>query len=314
MRNKIFASENIRVETQTESYTVYKMRDETGEGTMTCYELFPGIDILFNDFHMQTCFSEFRPNVNMIEIDHCREGRIEWEYQNSCLYLQRGDLQINVKERHTIGLGFPLSHYHGATVAIYAEEAAATLAGIFNGFPIELGTLCEKFCIGREPFILREEEQISHIFTEIYSAPDGIKLDYLRLKVLELLLFLNDMDAHIAMQKPAYFPQKQVGIIKEIMKYITGNMDKRISQEELSQKFEIPLTSMKLCFKGVYGVSIYAFIRNYRMQAAALMLRKSEETIAAIAGRVGYDNASKFAAAFKTEIGCSPNEYRKASV
>ena len=314
LRNKIFVGKNMTIAKQTASYTVYRMQDETGEGSMTCYGLFPGIDIMFNDFHMQTCFSEFKAKVDMIGIDHCREGRIEWEYQSSCLYLQRGDLQINAKEHHTLGFGFPLRHYHGATVAIYVDEAEKTLTGIFDGFPVDLKALREKFCIDRAPFILRDEEHISHIFSGIYYAPDGVRIDYLRLKVLELLLLLKDMDARTAAEKPAYFPIKQVGTIKEIMKYITGNLDRNITQQELSRKFSIPLTSMKLCFKGVYGMSIYDFIRSYRMQAAALMLRESEENIAAIAGRVGYDNASKFASAFKSEIGVSPGGYRKTAV
>ena len=77
--NKAFFGKNITVDMQTEGCVVYKMQDKTGEGTMTCYGLFPGIDIIFNDFHMQTCFSEFQPKVDMIGIDYCREGRIEGE-------------------------------------------------------------------------------------------------------------------------------------------------------------------------------------------------------------------------------------------
>jgi AraC-like DNA-binding protein len=312
--NKAVLGKNITVARQAEGCTIYKVQDETGEGTMTCYGLFPGIDIIFNDFHMQACFSEFRPKVDMIGIDHCREGRIEGKYRNSYLYMQRGDLQINAKEHHICGFELPLSHYHGATVAIYVEEAEAALTWVFDGFPVDLRVLREKFCTGRTPFILRDEEHVAHIFGDIYSAPEGVKTDYLRLKVLELLLFLQNMDARAAAEKPTYFPKKQVGTVKEIMKYITGNIDRRITQQELSRKFSIPLTSMKLCFKGVYGMSIYDFIRSYRMQAAALMLRESEDNIAVIAGRVGYDNASKFASAFKTETGRSPGEYRKTVV
>jgi len=47
------------------------------------------------------------------------------------------------------------------------------------------------------------------------------------------------------------------------------------------------------------------------MHAAALMLRKTKDNITTIAGRVGYNNPSKFAAAFKELIGMSPGKYRK---
>lgn len=71
-----------------EDFTVYRIKDVTGEGIMTCHKVFPGIDLIYNDFHMLNCFSEFIPKVEMIGIDHCREGRIEWEFEdNSYMYL-----------------------------------------------------------------------------------------------------------------------------------------------------------------------------------------------------------------------------------
>ena len=32
--------------------SVYQLRNESGEGTMTVYEVFPGATILYNDFHI----------------------------------------------------------------------------------------------------------------------------------------------------------------------------------------------------------------------------------------------------------------------
>ena len=71
---------------------------------------------------------------------------------------------------------------------------------------------------------------------------------------------------------------------------------------------------MKLCFKGVYGTSIYSYMRTYRMNKAAIMLKQTKENISEIAHKVGYNNSSKFASAFKTVIGKSPKEYRNSIV
>ena len=68
---------------------------------------------------------------------------------------------------------------------------------------------------------------------------------------------------------------------------------------------------MKLCFKSVFGNSIYAWLRSQRMSAAAKRLRETDDRIADVAGAVGYENASKFAEAFRACMGKSPNEYRK---
>jgi len=69
---------------------------------------------------------------------------------------------------------------------------------------------------------------------------------------------------------------------------------------------------MNACFKAVYGVSIYAYVRIYRMQAAAAMLLQSQDSITAIAGQVGYANSSKFASAFKSVMQVAPSVYRKS--
>ena len=44
------------------------------------------------------------------------------------------------------------------------------------------------------------------------------------------------------------------------------------------------------------------------------MLRESSLSITDIAGRHGYDNASKFSSAFRELMGCTPREYRSHGV
>jgi AraC-like DNA-binding protein len=68
---------------------------------------------------------------------------------------------------------------------------------------------------------------------------------------------------------------------------------------------------LKSCFKSVYGTSVYAFVRSYRIHAAAALLRENGESVITAAGKVGYINPSKFAHAFKEIMGISPAEYRK---
>lgn len=308
----MFYGNNITVLKSDRDCTVYKMKDVTGEGTMTCYKVLPGIELMYNDFHMRSCCSEFWPKVEMIGIDHCREGRIEWEFRNgSYMYLEEGDLQINAKDHHAMGFEFPLSHYHGITVAIYIEEASKTLATIFDGFSVDLQALRRKFCSGQKAFIMRAEDSIQHIFSELYTVPDKIRINYFRIKVLELLLFLSVVDAPLNGEERPYFSKKQVKKVKIITQYLTENIDKHFTLDELSLRFEIPLASLKHCFKGIYGSSLYAYMRSYRMHAAASMLRNSDEKITVIAGKVGYNNPSKFAAAFKDVMGMPPAQYRK---
>ena len=96
-------------------------------------------------------------------------------------------------------------------------------------------------------------------------------------------------------------------------RYLTEHMDENITQRELSERFDIPQTGMKQCFKSVYGTSIGDWLLKYRMNRAAVLLREDrEKNVAEIAGMVGYDSPSKFAMAFKRVMQMSPVEYRNA--
>ena len=53
---------------------IYPFRNESGEGTITIYEVFPGVCLAYNDFHMRYYDSAFRPGQDLLCIDHCREG------------------------------------------------------------------------------------------------------------------------------------------------------------------------------------------------------------------------------------------------
>ena len=99
--------------------------------------------------------------------------------------------------------------------------------------------------------------------------------------------------------------------ITQIHDYLLSNLDKRITIEELSRKFLMNPTTLKLKFKDIYGHSIAAHIKEHRMEKAAKLLLESDASIAEIASLVGYTSQSKFSTAFSESYGMLPLEYRK---
>ncbi|WIV12757.1 AraC family transcriptional regulator [Proteiniborus sp. MB09-C3] len=307
----IYDSE-VEMITQTDDCVVYKMKNDNGEGVMTSYQVFPGIELIYNDFHMGDCLHNKKPSSDIMEINHCREGRFECEFLNGDYsYLEEGDLAVNMLSNRTAKACFPLEHYHGVSVVICLEEAEKSISSVLVDISIDLYSLRDRLCPEDKCFIMRAKDSIEHIFSELYKVPDEVKHGYFKLKVLELLLFLSITDVAEQGEKRQYFHKSQVDIVKAIKEYMTQNLEQHNTLEELSDHFKIPITAMKLCFKAVYGTSIYAYMRSYRIQAAAVMLRQCNDSVAVIAGRVGYSNSSKFASAFKTLMGMSPSEYRK---
>ncbi|EHQ89737.1 helix-turn-helix domain-containing protein [Desulfosporosinus youngiae] len=307
---KLFYGHNITVIKREPDCTVYKMKDVCGEGTMTRYQVFPGIDLMYNDFYLQNCFLKLRPKVEMIGIDHCCQGCREWKLQNNLyMYLQERDLQ---KPQTCRAIDLPFSHYQGITIAIYIEEASNTLSALTDGFFLDLYGLRNKLCSCKRPFILKAGDSIQRIFSELYAVPDQIRENYFKIKVLELLLFLSVADVSPNSRARPYFPKNQVDAVREIRKYMTDHPDKHLTLEELSAQFGIPLTAMKACFKEIYGTSVYAYLRSCRIRTTANLLGQTTKSITDIARQVGYENPSKFAAAFKAVMNMPPLQYRNS--
>lgn len=291
---------------------ICQFRNETGEGTITIYDVFPGVWLAYNDFHMRYYDSAFRPGRELLCIDHCREGRLEYPAKDDAYsYVEAGDLKLDRRLTHTGHFEMPLSHYHGAMVSFNLGEACRSLPLELRDFPVNLRSLRDKYCKDGYPSVLRAAPGVEHIFSELYAVPEKIKLPYFKVKILELLLYLDALELPECPEEKPYFYRTQVEKVKAIQTFLAEHMDESHTQETLAARFEIPMTTMKRCFKSVFGSSIGDWLTEYRMNQAAVLLRTERAlNVVEIAGRVGYDSPSKFAIAFRRIMKMSPTEYR----
>lgn len=298
---------------ESDGCAVYQLKNHTGEGSITMYDVFPGVILAYNDFHMRYFDSDFVPGREIFCIDHCREGRLEYSAkENAYSYVKAGDLKLDRRLTHTGHFEFPLSHYHGAMISFDVEKACRTLPEEIRDFPVDLKKIQERFCPDCYPIVIHNPQAIEHIFAELYAVPEKIKRPYFKIKVLEVLLYLEALEIPEKPQERPYFYKTQVEKVKAIQVFLKENLDQHFTQEELSVRFDISQTSMKQCFKSVFGTSIGNWILQYRMNFAAVLLKQEKSVkVAEIAGRVGYDSPSKFAMAFRKVMGMSPMEYRK---
>lgn len=313
---QIHCGSNVRTVVENEDCSVMRMSDESGEGMMTIYQVFPGVFLMYNDFHMKECVSEFETDMNMLCIDHCREGRVEQEVGNNAFsYQEAGDLRVDQRLHHSGRFTFPLCHYHGISIGFELELAARKIPEVIQGFSVNLYDIQKKYCGSTVPFVIPGEPAIQHIFSELYNVPAKIKKDYFRVKVWELLLYLDALELSEHTEERPYFYKGQVEKIKAVQALLTKDLTKNYTIEELSERFDISTTPLKNCFKGVYGSPIFTYMRNYRMNYAASLLKSDRNLkVSEIAGLVGYDSPSKFASAFHQTMGKSPLEYRKSFI
>lgn len=290
-----------------EECTVYCLSTAEGEVRRTVYLVFPGISLIYNDAHQCACRLERLDPPGLLEIHHCREGRIEYAYGGEHYFLAPGDLSVVSREDGPGAACFPTGHYHGITVTLDPERAPDCLSCILQDVDVRPGALAEKFCAGSGCFVARSSARVEHIFSELYAVPDDLRRGYFKVKVLELLLFLSALD--VPGEKRVY-SGAQVRLAQSARDLLLQSTEDDLTTAELAQKLGASASQLAASFRGVYGMTPAAFLRAQKMHGAAQLLRTSDRTVLDIAGQFGYDNASKFARAFRSVIGVSPSAYR----
>jgi AraC-like DNA-binding protein len=81
--------------------------------------------------------------------------------------------------------------------------------------------------------------------------------------------------------------------------------------EELAREAGMSRSAFAARFRDSVGLSPLDYVTRWRMFRAGAMLRRGDRSIAEIAVRVGYENESAFAKAFKRVTGITPGVYRR---
>ena len=98
--------------------------------------------------------------------------------------------------------------------------------------------------------------------------------------------------------------------VLRIEKLIVENFtDKPRSIEELSRKATMSSTKLKKIFKSIFGVPIYEYYQQKRMQQAGELLIKGTYSIKEVAEKVGYNNMGNFKTAFKKYMKQEPSKF-----
>ena len=273
----------------------------------TAYTVFPGIELIYHDIHTDLPLRREHRGDELLEICHCHEGRIEYRIGAETFFLAPGDLSVFRPGAEQTTARFPTGHYHGITVRIDTARSPDCLSCFLQDVDVRISALSEKFCSAVPWFAARSSASIEHVFSELYRVPPEIQKGYFKVKILELLLFLSALPVEAG--RPGY-SLTQVALAKSVSEYLLENTEGRLTISDLSRRFGASPSTINQSFRGVYGMTPAAFLRAQKMHAAAALLRESDRTVLDIAGQFGYDNASKFARAFRDVIGVPPNSYR----
>ena len=296
----------------SEERVIFEVQNNTGIARLTSYPVYPGIDLVYMDAHIQSFSCRSHPvTQGLFAVNHCEEGRIECSFQNGeFLYMGPGDMSIGWRhhQEYCHSIFFPSSHYHGVSILCSVSQAQPVVDRLLGGS--DLTALCNRFCQESDfGLIMKESNDIQHLFEELYHVPEAIRRRYCQLKILEIFLFLETIEPE--RKRYIYVTKRQADIVKAIHLELLENLTTKKRVEELAAEHHIAPTTLKRCFKSVYGDTIGRHLQVLRVNEAMRMLVETEDSVLQIANRVGYTNSSKFSMLFQKMTGMLPRDYRK---
>ena len=149
-------------------------------------------------------------------------------------------------------------------------------------------------------------QQMIHCRT--YTHSNDLKRNAALMEILALLID----NACAEPLFPYNFPKQNY--IEQAKNYVEKNYQDKLSVTGIAESIGIDRSYLTRVFKEILHISPQEYIRQFRLNRAALMLQNSNNKISAIARAVGYHDYVNFSALFKEQFGMTPGEYRKMAL
>lgn len=292
----------------------YSYSDDTEDVKTKVYHLFPGVEAaVISVYRTEFDFALWEQEEweNYASIHYCMEGRMEQQAEQEFIYLMPGDCFISIREKMKENFQLPLKHYLGVSIGIDLDIKQNSLTSYLESCECSLMESLKHICSGETHVVLRSSEAVKSFFGELYEVEEERRSVYLRVKLPELFYRMKYTKTESAYYDRSFVPRTQLELVKAVSDYIVKNLNEKITVKQLTLAFGISDTYLQNAFRMVYGMPVIRFIRMQKMQSAAQILIHTTRTIDEIAEEFGYENESKFSAAFKKIMGDSPAVYRK---
>jgi AraC-like DNA-binding protein len=126
-------------------------------------------------------------------------------------------------------------------------------------------------------------------------------------KSLELIALMTDELVETARAQERHVSVHDIDRLERVRRCLIEHLATPPTLTELARMAGFNETLLKGRFRALFGSSVFAYLRQMRMEEARRLLLERHLNVTEVAQRVGYANPSKFAAAFRRQFGMSPS-------
>ena len=143
-----------------------------------------------------------------------------------------------------------------------------------------------------------------------YQGKEELKNMFLRARVMELLWLQQDNYLRSQELGPVYvkteYDKERIVFARD---YLLTHLDAPPSLIELAAIAGLNEFKLKRGFKEMFGVPVFAYLADVRLDMARRAIREKKKTITQIAFELGFASPQHFSMAFKKKFGMAPKRY-----
>ena len=200
------------------------------------------------------------------------------------------------------------------TLMIYADaHYFQALSPTSNELPRPLQTLMKADKRFHQP-LGKITPHMNQVIQQILHCPyqsAATQQLYLESKALELLALQFDcLEADTSAPRPSRLNAADLERVKCARDILVDRLRNPPSLMELAHLCRLNDFKLKQGFHQLFGISVFGYLYDYRMQHAQSLLRDDRLSVAAISARVGYGSPEAFSTAFRRKFAISPKAYQ----
>lgn len=246
-----------------------------------------------------------------LELNYQVSGKSEYNVAGKSFFLADGDLLIlNSSLPHRkVCLSDQPGFLQGLTVYFHEETRNKdyTLGSILRGCPALSGYLEDM----DEGAVIHNAAPVANILSAMLDEYSGkANLMYLKALLIQLFFLIDKLlSGHRPLSPSEHMHKRYAEILKIHIRHRYRDLS---GLEDIESFMGLNSTYLERIFHGATGSSIYQFMIETRLAAAAEVLRNTDIPIGEIDELIGMRSRQTFYLQFKKRYKVSPSQYRKS--
>lgn len=145
-----------------------------------------------------------------------------------------------------------------------------------------------------------------------WEAITGEAEDFENLVRYQLSRGVSLLCRHLSMTSHALSAREQAAAerIKAMLRFIQEHFSEELTLEQIAASASVSESSCLRCFRQMLGTTPIQYLRHFRLEKAAELLRSTGQTAGEAAAACGFSDLSYFTRLFREAKGVTPGEYR----